>query len=532
MINKISIPMSRKLPLTGKTNCPAMLPVKQTVSRAGIFPFLFIILFIPLLFSCSKPSDIRDAILNHKNSFYYIDFGKYPGNDASLPVGVFDSGTGGLSVLADIVSHEGLENESYIYLGDLANMPYGNYAMENNTGLLIEHVMKDAQFLLGNKYYRSGNSSGYEMDKKPVKAIVIACNTATAFALDTVRQFLREAGSDIGVIGVVDAGATGAFGNFSPGENGSIAVMATDGTVKSGAFPKAIISKNREDGREELIQVFQQAGIGIAEAIDESPEAIDRKANAPREGYRGPSDKADGELRIDPALWKRYDFDITGGAILFEGDTTDPANIQINSVENYIAFHVVSLMEKIRNTEGALPLNSVVLACTHYPFYEETFREEFNRLRNYQEDGIYIYRDLIAEDLIIVNPADVVAGQLYEHLASRKLLNREGAGADTAGSGHVAGEGSEFYVSVPNLRNRNVKLLDDGAFTYEYKYGRTAGDIQEYVRAVPFSRSSLAPDILNRLSGQIPDIYRMMASFNNDNPRTSYLRSEERIVRE
>ncbi len=107
-----------------------------------------------LLVSCSKPSDIRDAILNHKNNFYHIDFGKYPEHDASLPVGVFDSGTGGLSVLADIVNHEGLENESYIYLGDLANMPYGNYAQEINTGLLIEHVMKDVQYLLGYKYYR------------------------------------------------------------------------------------------------------------------------------------------------------------------------------------------------------------------------------------------------------------------------------------------------------------------------------------------------------------------------------------------
>ncbi|MCK7529693.1 MAG: hypothetical protein MZV63_00825 [Marinilabiliales bacterium] len=51
------------------------------------------------------------------------------------------------------MKHEGLANESFIFLGDLANMPYGSYALENNTALLIEHVMKDVQFLLGNKYY-------------------------------------------------------------------------------------------------------------------------------------------------------------------------------------------------------------------------------------------------------------------------------------------------------------------------------------------------------------------------------------------
>ncbi len=199
--------------------------------------------------------------------------------------------------------------------------------------------------------------------------------------------------------------------------------MATDGTVKSGAYPETVNRVNREDGQEETIHIFQQAGIGIAEAIDETAEAIDRGATAPRPGYRGPSDTGTGEMKIDPALWHRYDFDLENGAMLYEGDVAAPRNIQINSVENYIAFHVVSLMEKIRLTPGALPLNSVVLACTHYPFYEETFRSEFNRLRDYSENGEHIYRSLIAEDLIIVNPASVVAGQLYSHLSDKGLLN-------------------------------------------------------------------------------------------------------------
>lgn len=470
-----------------------------------------------LCISCSKPSGISDAILNHRNNFYHIDFKKYPANDASLPVGVFDSGTGGLSVLADIVNHEGLAQESYIFLGDLANMPYGSYSLENNTDLLIEHVMKDVQFLLGKRYYRSGESARPETDKSPVKAIVIACNTATAYALDTVKRFLEEAGSDIGVIGVIDAGAKGAFGNFSPGEEGSIAVIATDGTVKSGAYPQSIMLKNREDGQEENIRVFQQAGIGIAEAIDESADAIDRKATSPRVDYRGPTESGSGEMKIDMNLWQRYDFDLDNGRLLFDGDTANPGNIQINSVENYIAFHIVSLMEKIRQSDGALPLNSVVLACTHYPFFMDTFRKEFSRLREYRENGEYIYRELIAEDLILVNPAVEVADQLYEHLASHRLLD-EGTG-----------NGSEFYISVPNLLNNRVKLRDDGSFIYEYKYGRKAGEIQEYVKVVPFSRTSISEDVLNRLSGQIPAVWDMITDFNTKNPKTGYLVPGERI---
>ena len=177
-------------------------------------------------------------------------------------------------------------------------------------------------------------------------------------------------------------------------------------------------------------------------------------------------------------------------------------------------------MEKIRKTEGAIPLNSVVLACTHYPFFTETFRNEFNRLREYSENGEYIYRSLIAEDFILVNPALEVADQLHALLASRQLLNE--------GTGEV----SEFYISVPSLTNKHVKLRDDGNFTYEYKYGRKAGEMEEYVKVVPFSRQSIPEDVLKRLSVQIPAVWSMITRFNADSPKTGYLAPAERITEE
>ena len=489
-----------------------------TISRKQLlFPFFFLLILVT---GCTRRSDIRDVIRNDRSSFYYIDFAGYPAGNNALPIGIFDSGTGGLSVMADIIKHEGLAKESYIFMGDLANMPYGSYSFENNTPLLVEHVMKDVQFMMGNKYYRRDDSPSYETDKNPVKVIVIACNTATAYALDTVRNFLAGTGVDLGVIGVIDAGARGAFGNFSRGESGSIAVLATDGTVKSGAYPEAIRSVITEDGRPDNIMVFQQAGVGIAEAIDEKTDAIDRQASAPRDGYRGPSENGTGEMRIDTTLWNRYAFNTDSGALLFDGDIDRPLNIQINSVENYIRFNLVSLMEKVRKTEGAQPVNSFVLACTHYPFFEDTFRSEILRLRGYSENGEYIYRHLINDDFILVNPSSVVAEQLYNYLSAKGLLST----ADPVGS--------EFFVSVPNILNRRVKVGDDGSFPYEYKYDRVAGETQEYVRVVPFSRTSIPPDMLGRLRKQIPEVFEMMASFNNGYPKTRYLTGEERIMME
>ena len=488
------------------------------------------------MISCSRNRDIRDTILNDKESFYYIDSEKYPDGDRSLPIGIFDSGTGGLAVLNDILGFElpgdstanspgadkspaNLRNESYIFLGDLANMPYGSYALENNTGMLVENVLKDVQFLLGTRYYRSAESPEFMTDKSPVKAIVIACNTATAYALDTVRMFLQEAGLDIGVIGVIDAGARGAFASFSPDENGSIAVLATDGTVKSGAYPVAINAVKSQQGYHGEISIFQQAGIGIAEAVDENIYFIDRSAKTPRSEYKGPTENGTGEMKIDLSKLDRYRFNMDEGAMLFDGDSVDPHNLQINSVENYISFHLVTLMEKIRNDENAEPLNSVVLACTHYPFFGETFRQTLLRLRDYSENGEYIYRSFISEDLIIVNPAFIVADQLYSMLDERDLMNR----ADSPGS--------EFYLSVPNVLNRQVVLRDDGSFTYEYKYGRSPGEGQEYVKCVPLSRSAVPQDILNRLSDLVPQVYDLIVRFNRENSKTEFLKEDERIVK-
>ncbi len=130
-----------------------------------------VILFLSVsqFIACQKTSghiktDITNEILTNKDSFFYLNTKNYPAERESLPVGIFDSGTGGLTVLDAIVNFDKFNNgshsytesgdgikdfslESFIYLGDQANMPYGRYSHENNTPLLKEHIIKDAQFL-------------------------------------------------------------------------------------------------------------------------------------------------------------------------------------------------------------------------------------------------------------------------------------------------------------------------------------------------------------------------------------------------
>jgi len=117
-----------------------------------------------------KERAIVSTILEGNDSFYYVNFEDYPEMDKTLPIGIFDSGTGGLTVLDALVNFDRYNNENqekggdeipdfnaekFIYLADQANMPYGNYSSEDKTDLLIEHILKDTQFFAFRKVLSS-----------------------------------------------------------------------------------------------------------------------------------------------------------------------------------------------------------------------------------------------------------------------------------------------------------------------------------------------------------------------------------------
>ena len=139
------------------------------------------------------------------------------------PIGVFDSGVGGLTVLSEI--RRRLPAEPTVYLGDNARTPYGPRPAEEVRRYTLECV----RWLLG----------------QDVKALVLACNTATARALTDVRD-----ASPVPVMGVVRPGAVS---TAAATRSGHVGVIATAGTVESGAYPAAI---NEADPR---IAVHQQA---------------------------------------------------------------------------------------------------------------------------------------------------------------------------------------------------------------------------------------------------------------------------------
>jgi glutamate racemase len=509
--------------------------VKRSISLLSIIGFTLIITGV---LSCGKINnqEIRDftqVILGDTSSFFYLDTGNYPRNNPALPIGIFDSGTGGLAVLEVILTLDHFDNgshlpvpggdgnsdfeeEYFIFLADQANMPYGNYSREKKVDLLKEHILKDAQFLLGKKYYLSDDSEQPQTDKDPIKVLVIACNTATAIGKSDIEKFMKEANLDIRVIGIIDAGAKAALDQFKKDEEGSIAVMATAGTVSSGGYVRTIQQQQKSSGYQADISVFQQAGVGLAGAIDGAREFIDPGAIIPRKGFQGPSDKHP-ELEINLEIISRYGFDWSSNHMLFEGDSAAPRNIQLNSVENYISYHLVTLLENIRTTPEAKKLKAVLLACTHYPFYTDFFQKKLEWLRNYQENGNYIYQPLLADSIEFIDPSKGMAIELYQFMKQKDLFNRSELAR------------SEFYISIPNRINRDVQTDASGNFAYEYKYGREAGHFQEYVKRVPINRSNISVDTRLRLEEKVPTSFQLLRKFNRENQKLQGLRAEDKF---
>lgn len=134
-----------------------------------------------------------------------------------LPIGLFDSGVGGMTVLRAM--REQLPNESFLYLGDTARMPYGTKGVETVQRYALEAAAK--------------------LVERGIKLLVIACNTATAAAL----PLLQNAYPDIDVVGVVEPGAEAAC---RATRSGYIAVIATSGTIRGRAYEEAILRRMPE----------------------------------------------------------------------------------------------------------------------------------------------------------------------------------------------------------------------------------------------------------------------------------------------
>jgi glutamate racemase len=159
------------------------------------------------------------------------------------PIGVFDSGVGGLTVLRALTA--ALPREDFLYLGDTARLPYGT----KSPATVERYSVRAAESLVA----------------RGIKALVVACNTASASALPALRARF----ADLPLIGVIEPGARAAC---EASATGRIAVLATEGTVQGGAYERAIRAL-RPDAQ--VTQVACQVFVALAEEGWSEGAAVD-----------------------------------------------------------------------------------------------------------------------------------------------------------------------------------------------------------------------------------------------------------------
>jgi glutamate racemase len=154
----------------------------------------------------------------------------------NLPIGIFDSGVGGLTVYRAL--HEQLPNEHFIYLGDTARVPYGTKSLTT----VERYAIENSQFLAA----------------RGIKILVVACNTASALALPKIRERIG-----VEVVGVIGPGARKAVEITKEKPQPKIGVIATEATVASRAYAEAI--RRASGSRAEVYQKACPLFVALAE---------------------------------------------------------------------------------------------------------------------------------------------------------------------------------------------------------------------------------------------------------------------------
>ena len=419
-------------------------------------------------------------------------------NKKALPIGVFDSGTGGLTVLEALLTLDAFNNETgkpgsdgkldfskeyFQYLADQANMPYGNYAAANKTDLLKEHIQKNMQFFLTNA------------NQKPaVKMIVLACNTATAYALTDIKNQFKQQSIEVPVIGVIDAGSKAALTYQQKNGTGTIGVFATAGTVASNGYPRTLEAMAK-DLKLPSLSIVSQGGYGLAESIDQDWSYYIDTLTKARDSYKGPSLK-NNNYTIDTTLLNAYHFDASSNKLLCEYDDKGSClDMQLNDPSNYVRYHLVSLLEKMIVNKITKPMNTLILGCTHYPYLKDTIATVLNELYHFKNKNEYRYRNYLVEKVELIDPSIETAKEAYLAMQKQTLSN------------NASLQNNLFYITIPNTNTPKSAIQPDGWFTYDYKYGRLAGANTTYVQYVPFDTKNISEATYNRFKLVLPKSY-------------------------
>jgi Uncharacterized protein related to glutamine synthetase len=158
------------------------------------------------------------------------------------------------------------------------------------------------------------------------------------------------------------------------------------------------------------------------------------------------------------------------------------------------------LVDKYLATGPSVPMKCVILGSTHLPFVMDALNEELDELRNFRDkDDRAVYREIIADDFVFIDPSEYTAMACYNYLRSHKLLSLSSKKQTLC-----------TYLSVPSYKLPEGCVDTFGNLTYNFKYGRQVGTEEVTTKQVPLSATRMDIESFSAIHGRLPHAYSMI----------------------
>ena len=446
---------------------------------------------------------IAQKALTDTASVYYIGADRYPQDISGLPIGVLDCSVNGFEVVERLLTLDCFDNitgkpepdgiidfggENIQFLSDRANGPYGGYIEVGSLDFLKEQVLSNTIFLMSDDYFNLAGDEYRSGFKEPVKMIIVSSPVADLRVLPDINK----------AIGVVEAGIREAVSDVDEDGNLCVGVLFAPDGVSSIEYESMIRKSVGNTGGK--VQVLNQEAVGLDAAIKGDTAYVDTTAVVARDSYAGPVAGVSYN-NIDMSLFDRYGFDTQDNALLYvrKGDLS---GVQLNSVENYARFHLVSMIERHRRSGSRVPISSIILADGSYAQIRDILEEVMEELYNYRRGGIYLYRSVISPDFRFIDPAECAAAEAYKVLRNDRNLALRGELTRL-----------ESFITMPSASLPEDALNPDGTMKDDYKYGRQCGSEDLTTKVVPFAPRYVTPEIMNYIERNNSEVYSLIRNY-------------------
>lgn len=460
----------------------------------SILPLSLMLLQLPVSCGREEGTDsvlpiVRKALYDSA-SVYFGNFGEYPDKLSSLPLGIIDCSVDGFCVIEKFLGMDSFDNitgekvpdsigdfagENFQIIADAANGPFIGYARHDNRDYQYERLVKDALFLMGGSHYNLSVDNFKSGIKEPVKLIVYASDFSDLEGTSVLNEFLNRTGTGVKAIGVLESGIRDMVDGFAGQDNVCVGILYPSGALSSREYESEVRTVAEKCGFNGILQIYNQEAVGLSDALREDTLYVLPSAKSVRNSYSGPV-LGVSYNNIDVSLLDRYRFKMEDHALLLKRHNGAYTDMQLNSVENYVRYHLVSMVERHRRSGSRVPISAILLVDYRYEEVLDIMAQVISELYDYKRDGMYLYRNSLSRDFRFILPIESAAVAAYSILRT---------------DGHLALSGTKSelrpFITWPSS-GLNPEYTDStGRLTDEFKYGRAAGTEDIYTKELPFA---------------------------------------------